>query len=388
MRLNIERKELVSLLSRGATSAARLSPVRIVTHARLIAKAGTLAVASTDLERMVEATAPCAIEKPGSTTVEAEKLVQAVAKMKGDTVSISLDGADLIVKCGRSRVRFATLPVADWPALNGEIEGEHFELTGADLHALLAKPAETGAMASNATILNGVFLHARFDFGTDSVPVLAAAGTNGHVLIAASIEMPEVHTTLPDNGGRGGVTLSIETTRSALRLFTGDTPLRMFVDKGRIVIESETARLVSKLIEGIYPPYERIIPARQETTISLNRSSALASVDLLETFITKDSGNKLECAASEEGFVLASGSTESDGVDVADAEANGDIRPFGMSSRYLKTVLNAFTGELVTLSYEDPSRPILFVSDSEPLVVGVVSTMRVSTERVSVPRFE
>lgn len=382
MRLTIPRIDLASLVARGCSIAPKTAIAPIVRHARLVLKGGTLSISTTDLEHIVEASTACTMDKPGATTVDAERFSAAVSKFKGDEVSISLEDRDLIVKCGRSRLRFATLPVEDFPSWDWSADGARFELAGAELARLLTHPAAAAAMGASGNNLHSVFLHCR-SFGGDDV--LASVGTNGHIVLLAALSAPDGASVMPDNGGRPGAILSLETTGAALRLFRGEKAVAVEVSRNRVVFTGETTRLAAKLVEGIYPGYERIIPLPQETRILVDRTRCLDSIALLDTFNTKDAGHKLECAANDDGFILATGSGDGEGVDIADAEVTGRVQPFGISSLYLRTVLGAFKSETVTISYEEPSRPVLFLSDAETDLTAVVGTMRITTNRVSEP---
>lgn len=387
MRLTIPRTELAALVARGCSAAPRTAIAPIVRNARLVVKGGTLSISTTDLEQIVEASTACTVEKAGATTVEAERFASAVSKFKGDEVSMSLEDRDLIVKCGRSRLRFAVLPVEDWPSWDWTVSGARFEVTGQDLSRLFTNPAAAAAMGANGNNLHSVFLHSRLDWNNGD-PALAAVGTNGHIVLLAAIPNPDGAETMPDNGGRPGALLSLETVAAALRLFRNEKSVALEVSNNRVVFTGETTRLAAKLVEGIYPGYERIIPEPQETRILVDRARCLDSIALLDTFNTKDAGHKLECVANDDGFVLATGSFEGEGVDIVDAEVEGTVKPFGISSIYLRTVLGAFKSETVSISYEEPSKPVLFTAGDELDLTAVVGTMRITTNRVSEPAHE
>lgn len=388
MRLTIARKALVDLVSCGTATAPKTAIAPIVTHARLRAdpRFGLL-IASTDLDKIVEARADADVQARGALTVDADKFKTTVDRLKGDEVSLALDEKrDLILKCGKSRVRFATLAAEDWPTWDWEISGASFETSGAQLSRLLTIPLLAAGLGGVNPIYESVFIHAR---EWSEAPSLAATATNGHVLLVTTIGRPEGADSLPDNGGRPGVLLSVETARLALRLFAGEEKVLIAADRNKVSFEGAGARLSSKLVEGVYPHYEGIIPGESETSILLDRQRAVSAVSLIETFATKDRGRKLQCAGSDEGFVMAAGDMEAgDATDVADAEITGVVKPFGLSSEYLKLMLGAFKSETLRLDYFDPSKPLRLSTEAEADMVGVLSTMRINTNLVASPGHE
>jgi DNA polymerase-3 subunit beta len=389
MRLTISRQELAGLVARGTSTAPKTSVAPIVTHARLRARNGTIYVASTDFDKVVEAAGNAIVEMPGALTVDADKLKTTVDRLKGDEVSLTVDGnRDLVLKCGRSRVRFATLAAEDWPSWDWKVDGARFEIAGAQLSRLLTNPLTPAGIAPPGMIYSAIFLHTGdWDQGE---PALLSAGTNGHILFVTAIGRPEGAEAMPENGGRPGALLSVDTARLALKLFGGgDDKVLIEVAQNKVVFEKQGTRLASKLVDGTFPEYSRAIPDDSETFLQLDRERALASVALIETFITKDQGHKLQCAGSDEGFVMAAGDrADGDATDIADAEITGSVKPFGLSSQYLKIMLNAFRAETVRLDYHDPTKPLRVSSSTELDMIGVLSTMRINTNLVSEPAHE
>lgn len=383
MKLTISRKDLADLLARGASSAQRGSVIPVLAHCRLTAKARILRVSSTDLEMQAEALGGAEIEVEGETTVNAEKLKGFVDKLPNKTdltVSLAIEGADLIAKAGRARGRFPTLPAADLPFLdrpNG-LDAVTFSISGADLDRLLARTAPIAAIAPPDQF-RSIFLHSRAWHGGE--PALCAVATNRAVLIVTGVEHPAGADSLPENGPGGrGVLLSPTTALAVLRLFKGEESVRLTVDRVRAIFEGATTILTSKLVEGQYPDYMRIMSLDATSRVRLDRVAAVATVALLETFnADSNQGRRIEAASADNGLALATGGGgEGEGFAVTEAEVEGDVKPFGLSSAYLKMMLSAFKVETVTLSIRDPSSPLVFEADAEADTIGVVMPMRVS----------
>jgi DNA polymerase-3 subunit beta len=384
MRVTISQTDLAALVARGVSSAPKNSPALIANNARLVAKNGVLSVSSCDFERMVEASAKCSVEKAGATTVDAIKLKQAVDRIaRGAEVSMVLnEKRDFVMKAGRSRMTFHTMPAEDWPSLKEQVSGDcRFELSGADLVSLLGETVN--AVAQPGTVMAGVFLHVREWSGRKA---LVAVATTGTVFLLSAIDMPKGADALPDNDGRPGIMLSPEFVNAALRIFRSAERISVAADENKVVLSTDSTRLTSSMLAGLYPDYDRIVSADTETCVTIDRNRALASVALLETFATDEQGHRLQCAGSDEGLVLAAGAASGDAVDVADAEIAGKVDPFGISSLYLKTVLGAFKSDTLLLRPDARNRRVMFASEAEPDKVGLVGMMAIPTDLATEPR--
>lgn len=379
MKLTISRNDLADLMSRGGSTVPKVTVIPIVQHARLIAKSRTLRICSTDLEMQAEAVGAANIEVEGETTVNALQLKAVVDRLPREAeVSIALDKGDLIVKAGRSRLRLPTLPVADFPSLDRKLGADavSFALPGAALDRLLSRTAPIGSLSDDSRYyLQSVMLHVRgWDMGE---PSLCSVATNGHILLLAGVEQPEGADHMPD------VLIPTETANAILRLFRSEESVRVTVDRSKIALEGATTSLVSKLIDGTFPDYRRVIPESSKNRIFLDRAGCVATLSLLETFTTKDSGRKIEAAPADNGLALAAGDAEGDGFAVTEAEVEGDVPGFGFSSQYLKMMLGAFKAETLTVSVDGAGAPLRFSADKELDTIGVLMPMR-TTGRLAV----
>lgn len=385
MKLTITRSALADLMSKGGSAAPRNSPIPILGHARLVAKGGVLKIATSDFEMQAEAFGEASVEKDGSTTVSAEKLSSVVSRLPSDaTISLTLDGADVILKAspGRTRLKLATLPVTDWPALDFPTEGAAtFDLTGAEMTRLFARTHEAARInANNARPIASVFLHIREWQGATH---LAAVGTNGHIAVVTAVALPEGADAMPANGGgQNGIVLSLDTVAAVLKLFKGAETVRVRATDRVVAFEDGRARLISKLLDTAYPDYQRIIPEPSPTKALVDRSRGLAVLNLLEAFAGRENGHKLECGPAQGGLILAAAEVGGEGFDHVEAEIEGGVEPFGVSSLYLKTLFNSYGGARVSLSFNGSGNAIRVTADDEPDTVAVLMPMRVSGDLV------
>lgn len=155
MKFKINRDTLADIVTRGVSSAPKNSPAVIANNARIIVQDGTISIATTDFEMMVEATGVCEVETNGATTIDAMKLKAVVDRLpKGVDVTFTMDTAkyELIAKAGRSRTTFPTLAAEDWPARDYAMDGAQFALEGSDLVRLFGHTAQALSTVPNSPI--------------------------------------------------------------------------------------------------------------------------------------------------------------------------------------------------------------------------------------------
>jgi DNA polymerase-3 subunit beta len=387
MKLKINRDRLADIVARGVSIAPKNSPAVIANNARLIAHGGLLSIASTDFDMMVEASGECEVQQPGGITVDAMKLKMTVDRMpKGVDVTFTFDDAkrELILKAGRSRVTFPTLPAEDWPARDQNVKGAAFLLPGADIVRLFS---HTSKAISNmpGSPMSGVYLHRREVKGRER---LAAVGTTGHFLILATAPAPDGSENMPRKDGKPGVVLSDATVAALLGLFRHADEVAVEVDERSILIHTEDTRLCSSLLDGTYPNYLPLVESPAQVRAMIAREPCISTVSLLEPFATKEAGYRLQCAGSEDGFVIAVGSQTGNGVDVVEAEIEGDLPAFGINGQFLKTVLGAFKSGSVAVHPDHANKRVLFQAENEPDLVGVIAMMNVGTELATGPKHE
>lgn len=384
MKLKINRDKLAEIVTRGVSSAPKNSPAVIANNARIIARDGLLHVATTDFSMQVEASGECVVECEGSTTVDASKLKMVVDRLpKGVDVTIDYDDSkhEMIVKAGRSRTSFPTLPAGDWPARQYREEGASFKIDGSDFVKLFGHTATELSTVPNSP-MQGVFFHV-------TGRRLAAVGTTGMILIMTSIPAPAGAEDMPIDGSRRpGIILSAETVSQIIRLFRTAEDVQVVINEHSIFVSTDSTRFCSSLLLGTYPNYAPLVSNPSETRIELERAACASAVALLEPFALKDQGYRLQCAGSDDGFVVAVGGQTGGGVDVVEADINGEVASFGLNGQYLKTMLGAFKVSTISLHPDHSNRRVIFRAEDEPELIGAIGMMNISTEMAAGPKHD
>ena len=380
MKLTIDRSVLAELVSRGGSSAQRNGVIPILCHVRLVAAGGRLVATSTDLDMQAEAVAEATVEKDGEACVPADVLKLFVDRLPPKAiVKIEQDATVLVVSAGRLRAKLPIIPPINFPTLDFLKTGVRasFTLTSAELATLFARTLPAVSTEGSRYYLNGVFLHV----GAEGR--LSGVATNGHILLLTSVPMPEGAQTLPVGAAaHPGVIVPTATVNAVMRLFGREDSVKLDVGATGVIFTGASTTIASKLIDGTFPDYQRVIPATADNRIRLDRASCVAAVNVIEVFNGKgqDSGHQIECAPDKVGglaMIAGAGGADGNGFAVADAEFEGNVPVFGVSSRYLKTILSAFGAETVTLSLASAGDPIRTFAETDATVLAVIMPMRV-----------
>lgn len=352
MRLLIGRADLSRVISSVARVVESRNTLAILSNIRLVAEDGRLTVTGTDLD--IEATASVAadIAVPGSACVDA-KLIADIAKKAGGDVAMELDDGRLTIKSGRSAFKLATLPATDFPTLDGGKYDATFDI---DLAALFAPVAFAIAVKEPSRhYLEGIFFHR-----VDGAAV--AVATNGHRL-ARRIGQPIVD--FP----------SIIVGHKTVGLIPkGSVSVSVSEEKIRIV--SEDLTLTSKLVQGTYPDYRRVIPMGNELIVGADKQEMLKAADRV-TVVSSGRGNavKLSIASGSIGLTVHS-LQNGDANDEVSTEYTGEPVEVGFNSIYLRDALQVFPDGFVDIALRDSGSPALITSPSAPGLDVTLMPMR------------
>lgn len=334
MTLTISRADLARTLAAVSKVVEHRNTIPILANVLLSADNGQLAVTGTDLDISYSASAPA--EGTLETTVDAKRLSDIARRLSGDVVTITHADDKLVVKSGRSRFTLPTLPVEDFPHLDAGDLGGHFQL---DFAALVA-PVRF-AISSEATryYLCGVHLHNTAEGG------IRAVATDGHRLAHnTACGMPTIPAVIIPAKTVGIVPageVTVSLSQNKVRFATADTII------------------VSKLIDGSYPDYQRVIPANNTSVATVDRKELASAVARVSTIESNRGRAAKFTVAGDNIAVDASGDDGSAHEDV-EAEYAGEPIEIGFNTAYIADVLGAASGENVRVSLADSGTPAIF----------------------------
>lgn len=372
MKLTIERATLLKALGHVQNVVERRNTIPILSNVKLEATDRGLLLNATDMDMDIAELAPAEVAEPGATTAPAHTLYDIVRKLpEGAAIELSQDQAQtqLILRAGRSRFALQVLPVDDFPVMSGSDMTHAFKLAAGDLRAMVDKTRFAISQEETRYYLNGIYLHAHDRGG---VAVLRAVATDGHRL--ARLELP-----LPDGAaGMPGVIVPRKTVVE-LRKLIDETGMDVTVDlsASKVRFTFDDTVLTSKLIDGTYPDYERVIPQGNDKILEVDRKLFFDAVDRVSA-ISTDKSRAIKVAL-ERGQASLSASSPDHGTAQEEVEAAYDAAALeiGFNSRYLLDIMGQVEGDAVRLSMADSGAPTLIQDVAEASAVYVLMPMRV-----------
>jgi DNA polymerase-3 subunit beta len=371
MRATVERSHLLKSLGHVHRVVERRNTIPILSNVLIRADGGQLVMKATDLDLEVTESVPAEVGVAGATTVPAHILYDIVRKLP-DGAEVSLDasdGAQLAVKSGRSRFTLQVLPEADFPDITTGEFPTRFTLPAAALKTLIERTQFAISTEETRYYLNGIYLHAMTVAGA---PMLRAVATDGHRLAQAQFDAPEgaAHMTgvIVPRKTVGEILKLVEDPEATAEVEVSDTKIRLTI--GAVV-------LTSKLIDGTFPDYQRVIPQGNDKVLKVDRAEFREAVDRVST-IASERGRAVKLGLSDGRMVLTvnnpdSGSaTEEIGVDYG-----ADALEIGFNARYLMDVADQLHPGLAEFRFADPGSPTLIQEDGNKDALYVLMPMRV-----------
>ncbi|MDH3676476.1 MAG: DNA polymerase III subunit beta [Anaerolineae bacterium] len=364
MKLTAGREALLKPLQAVIGVVERRQTMPILANVLLVAKNGEVAVTATDLEVELVAVASVQVDAAGEVTVPGRKLLDICRALPEDAeISISQSGEKLSVKSGRSKFSLTTLPAAEFPTVEDINAGQTIAVAQDVLARLLEKTHFSMAQQDVRYYLNGLLL----ETGGKSLRTVA---TDGHRLALCEVDldsgkMPEQQVIIPRKG-----VLELQ------RLMGGNGDLEIELGSNHVRIQLEGIRFTSKLIDGRFPEYDRVIP--QDTSNALSADKALFRSALQRTAILSNEKYRgIRLIIRDNGMVLQAHNPEQEEAEEElEIEYSGDEIEIGFNVNYLLDALGAIESDEVTLALVDGNSSCLLREPGKDDCKYVVMPMR------------
>ena len=370
MKAMIERAALLKSLGHVQSVVERRNTIPILSNVLIEATAeGTLRLMATDLDLQIVEVVSAAIDQPGAITVSAHTLFDIARKLpEGSQVQLSAADGKMLVVAGRARFNLQTLPKDDFPMI---AEGElptRFELPADVLKQLIDKTRFAISTEETRYYLNGIFFHVQ-DEGS---PVLKAAATDGHRLARVTIARPEGAEGMPD------IIIPRKCVGELRKLLDEvDGSVDISLSSTKIRFGLGTAILTSKLIDGTFPDYNRVIPTANDKLLKLDPKSFMEGVDRVAT-IASEKTRAVKMALDHDKITLSVSSPENG---TAAEEVPGDYNSpgfeIGFNARYLLDIAEQLESEDARFLLADPGSPTMVRDGGDGSALYVLMPMRV-----------
>jgi DNA polymerase III subunit beta len=373
MNLTIERAALLKALGHVQSVVERRNTIPILSNVLLSASRESVAFSATDLDMEIVDDGMAQVDVPGQITAPAHTLYEIVRKLpEGSDVQLSYNGEDprLQIKAGRSRFNLPVLPAGDFPVMSSEGMADRMTLDAGDLIRLIDKTRFAISTEETRYYLNGLYLHTVVENG---VALLRAVATDGHRLALAEMPAPGGAVGAP------GVIVPRKTVQEARRLLedAGES-IELQISPQKVRFEfGRAGALTSKVIDGAFPDYARVIPRENARIMTLDNGLFAQAVDRVAT-ISAEKSRSVKMAVESGRIILTVRNMEA-GQGVEELEVDYDGEPFeiGFNARYLLDVAGQITGDTAEFRFADPASPTLVIDPADAGVKYVLMPLRV-----------
>jgi DNA polymerase-3 subunit beta len=372
MKVTVERAELLKSLGHVHRVVERRNTIPILANVLVKADKGTLSLKATDLDLEVTDSISAEVASGGATTVPAHMIYDIVRKLP-EGAQIVLEGtgdrAVLSIRAGRSRFTLQTLPESDFPDLAAGTMTHSFKLSAADLKRLIDKTQFAISTEETRYYLNGIYLHSA---GTGQAATLRAVATDGHRLAQCELPLPAGADGMP------GIIVPRKTVGEVQRLVeNGEGEVVIELSSGKIRLTVGNVVLTSKLIDGTFPDYARVIPVNNDKLLTVDKQDFEAAVDRVST-VSSERGRAVKLSITGGRLVLSVTNPDSgSATEELEVEYDADPIDIGFNSRYLLDIAAQIEGEVAVLKLADPGSPTLIQDKDARGALYVLMPMRV-----------
>jgi DNA polymerase-3 subunit beta len=373
MKINVERGAFLKALSHVQSVVERRNTIPILSNVMIEAAKGQLKLTATDLDIEIVESIPSDVLRNGAATAPAHMLYDIVRKLPdGAQVQAELltaEGGRLAVSAGTSRFELACLPKEDFPQMAAGALPHRFRLAADELKRIIEKTRFAISTEETRFYLNGIYLHAAKD---GKVKALRAAATDGHRLARFELDLPDGADDMP------GVIVPRKTVTELHRLLDdADGAIEISLSDTKIQFTFGGLELTSKLIDGTFPDYQRVIPSGNDKVLSVESKEFAQSVDRVST-ISADKTRAVKLIIAKEKVTLSVVNPES-GTATEELGANYSASPIeiGFNARYLLDITGQIEGKEVRFLLSDAGSPTIIEDTEDSRTLYVLMPMRV-----------
>jgi len=367
MKLTIDRMSLLRPLGHVQSVVERRNTIPILANVVLRAEDGQLSLTATDMDMDIATEVGCAVATSGTTTMSAHMLYDIARKLPdGAEVELTVADGHANISAGRSSFRLPTLPVEDFPAISSSDLPVNFTLTAADLRDLIDATRFAISTEETRYYLNGIYLHKAEDGN------LCAVATDGHRLALTRQALPSGASQMPS------VILprkAVGELRKLLDDYDGDVSVGL--SETRAEFGFGAVRLTSKLIDGTFPDYTRVIPAGNDRIMQVDAASFSAAVDRVST-ISSEKSRSVKMGLKPGVLTLSASNTDaSSATEELEVTYDGPEMDIGFNARYLLDIAGQVNNDIVEFALADQGSPSLVRAPGDDASLFVLMPMRV-----------
>ncbi|MEM8657589.1 MAG: DNA polymerase III subunit beta [Pseudomonadota bacterium] len=372
MKVSIERSALLRAMSRAQSVVERRNTIPILANVLIEAEGEGIHLRATDLDIEVIDQSPAMVLTPGATTVGAHTLHEIVRKLPdGAMVELEADSAAgrLSIRAGRSQFSLATLPREDFPVMASAEYDCNFAVEAPVLRRLFDKAKFAISTEETRYYLNGVYMHSSEQAGEATLRCVA---TDGHRLARIDAHLPQGASNLP------GVIVPRKTVGELRKLLDDDDmQIAVSVSETKIRFATPEITLTSKVIDGSFPDYSRVIPQGNTKRLEVDAREFSKAVDRVAT-VSSERSRAVKLTLDEDRLVLSVNAPDSGAAEEELAVAYADeALEIGFNAKYLQEIADQVDRENAVFLFNASGDPTLMREGDDETAVYVVMPMRV-----------
>jgi DNA polymerase III subunit beta len=372
MRLTIERGALLKALAHVQSVVERRNTIPILSNVLIDARQDAVSFAATDLDIEIVDGAEAQVERPGAITAPAHLLYEIVRKLPDGAqvrLELSADEGRINISAGRGRYALQVLSASDFPAMSSGTFAASFTIERAALARLIDRTRFAISTEETRFYLNGVYLHSA---DGDAGPCLRAVATDGHRLALADYPQPAGAVAIP------GVIVPRKTVGELRRLLDDAVEdVQISVSDAKIQFSFGRTTLTSKLIDGSFPDYTRVIPRGNQRIMSVRNDEFSRAVDRVATMAAERS-RSIKLSMEDGKVVLAVNSPETGtATEEVEADYTSDPMEIGFNAKYLLDIAGQIGAGEARFEFADSASPTLVRDGGDPNALFVLMPLRV-----------
>ncbi len=372
MKISIERGTLLKAVSQAQSVVERRNTIPILANVLIEAEGESVQFRATDLDIEVVDKALAQVERAGATTVAATTLHEIVRKLPdGALVTLTADTAAgrLTVEAGRSNFSLATLPREDFPVMASSEYQSNFSAPAAILRRLFDKSKFAISTEETRYYLNGVYMHIA---DAEGGKVLRCVATDGHRLARIDADLPAGASDM------AGVIVPRKTVGELRKLLDDDEmAIAVSVSETKIRFATPDITLTSKVIDGTFPDYTRVIPQGNTRRLEVDASEFAQAVDRVAT-VSSERSRAVKLQLEEDRLILSVNAPDSGAAEEELAVAYSDESlEIGFNAKYLLEIASQVDRENAVFMFNSAGDPTLMREGNDQSAVYVVMPMRV-----------
>lgn len=371
MKFIITKQAIFKTLSHLQSIVNKKNTLPILSNILIEAEHNSLTLSSTDMDISIKETINCNIVEEGATTLNAQIIYDIIKKLpeNNEVEFISNDSKILTIRSNVSKFSLNCLPKDDFPIIETTSNGKKITVNAKTTFNLINKTKFAISNEETRYFLNGLYLNITKDSSSN---IITFVGTDGHRLATSSSNTHSFDHEIP------GVIIPKKTINELAKILSEKhDDIDIDISSNKIIFYIDNLILISKLIDGSFPDYNKVIPKNNTNHLIINRTNLLSAVDRVST-ISNEKSPSIKFKVFNDLVNLSTVNNEnSTATEDIPAKYDGIDIEIGFNSRYIMDILDNLEGEEIKLSFNDNSTPIIAQEQSKSNLIYVLMPMRV-----------